>query len=760
MQRRIYFSVFVPLAFFLTFVTQALAQSGEEPEEPTAEEASQQEEEEEPLERPSLGVGFIAREDVQLDGVLSEPAWAQAGASENLVVVEPVEGGEPAGETIIKVLGNPDELIIGVACHDPNPAGIVAFSKARDDELDNEDHITIVLDTFLDNRTGYVFAVNPNAARFDGLVISQGEDVNSDWDAVWEAKTSRDEEGWTAEIRIPIKSIGYRKGLANWGFNLERRVQRLQETSRWSGASQDYEVAQTSRAGLLTELPNFDFGLGLSIRPAITTGAVKESPDADREFTGDPSLDVTQRLGPNLLSSVTINTDFAETEVDARQTNLTRFEIEFPEKRTFFLEGSDIFQFGWGLDETLVPFYSRRIGLLFEEGEGGGDGLQIPIDVGGKVNGRVGNTNVGALVVRTRNVSGLDLGEATMGTVRIRQNILAESSVGMIATSGDQIGRSGSWLTGADFRYQTSEFRGEKNLIASFFGATTNREDFDERKNAYGFSVDYPNDLLDMSITSTRLDDGFDPSLGFVPRSGVHIWEGGVDYAPRPNWALVRQMFHEASFYLVNDLENQWESYHLGFVPVNWLLESGDSFEVGWSPEGDRPDEEFELFESEEKVVTVEAGSYTWNRYHVAGALADKRRVSGELRYEIGQYYGGDLDTIEGVLALNWPLISVELGAERNIGSMPEGDFTQNLYSGRFEVKVSADLNFSSFLQYDNESESLGTNTRMRWTFNPLGDLFVVYNHNLQRSLSDMMTRVWEYDSNELLVKLQYTWRN
>src|SRR6266540_5475199 len=134
-----------------------------------------------------------------------------------------------AGWTIVKVLVQPTEIIIGVVCRDTNPGGIVAFAKTRDFDLEEEDHVLIVLDPFQDGRSGYVFAVNPSGARFDGLVSAHGEEVNSDWDAVWEAKTWRDGSGWSVEIEIPIQSLSFEKGLTSWGFNVQRRVQRLQE---------------------------------------------------------------------------------------------------------------------------------------------------------------------------------------------------------------------------------------------------------------------------------------------------------------------------------------------------------------------------------------------------------------------------------------------------------------------------------------------------------------------------------------------------
>jgi hypothetical protein len=744
-------STWISFAILLVIGVQAFGQTPQTGEAvpQTAQGAAQPEPEED---RPGLRAGNVAQLELQLDGVLSEPAWATAESITTMRTIEPEEGGEPVGKTIVKVLVSPKEIAIGIVCNDPEPSGIISFSKARDAELDDEDHIVIVLDTFLDGRSGYVFAINPSGTRFDGLVSAQGTDVNSNWDAVWEGRSAQNGTGWSTEIRIPIKSIGFKPGLTSWGLNIERRVQRLQETSRWSGVSQDLEIFQTSRAGLLSNLPKFDVGMGLSIRPAFSGRSEKVSSDESTTFDGDPSLDVTQKMGANLLGSLTVNTDFAETEVDARQTNLTRFEIFFPEKRAFFLEGADIFEFGLGLDEILIPFFSRRIGL-------GEDGVQIPINVGGKINGRIANTNVGGLVVNTRHVDTLDAGEATMGAMRVRQNLFAESSIGMIATYGDQMGHPNAWTAGTDFTYQTSRFRGDKNLVVSAWGLLNDKHDLDGDKSAYGAGFDYPNDRWNFNMTSARIGDGFDPSLGFVPRTGVYINNGAFAFEPRPGWKGVRQLHHRVSTFVYSTLEREWQSYSTEVTPFDWLFESGDRLGFRYSWDGDRPEEDFDVFEGQDNTVTIPAGSYEWRRYTIEGTLAEKRTVSGEVRWTSGTFYGGDLDSIEATVAFKRPLYRLEFSAEQNKGALPEGDFTQRLYAGRVELKFSPDLQLSSFAQYDNESESMGTNTRLRWTFTPSGDLFVVYNHNLQRSLNDRFRQVWDFESNALIVKLQYAWR-
>jgi hypothetical protein len=736
-----------------------------------AQEEEEEEQAEAPQDRPTL-LAHPLTGSIRLDGLLSEGDWEDAESIGGLITIEPEEGGTPAGRTEVKVLVSSKEIYVGVAAYDNDVSGIVSYSMARDIELDEEDHVVLIFDTFRDGRSGYAFAINPAGSRFDGLIIEQGEDVNSNWDAIWEAATFQDANGWYAEIRIPVNSLGFRPGLDSWGFNVERRVQRLQETSRWSAVDIDYEIFQTSQAGLLNGLPEFDLGVGLTITPSLVGRTFRETQE-DREWEGEPSLDLTQKLGSNLLAALTVNTDFAETEVDVRQINLTRFPLYFPEKRAFFLEGADIFEFAQGLDEdNLIPFNSRRIGLV---GLGEGDQLEVPINAGGKIHGRVGNTNVGALVVNTRAVDGLELDEdsvvdvpnTTMSAFRLSQNILDESSIGVLATYGDQAGRKESWSAGADFNYRTSEFGDEKNLAIGFWGMMTDRDDLKDLegdKYAFGGRIDYPNDLFDFTLTSIRIGKLFDPSLSFVPRRGVHIWSFGGGYNPRPSWSLVRRMTHEVDLTVYQSTEDlgSWESYAAEIIPLDWQLESGDRFSAELILEGDRPPEEFEIADD----VNVAAGDYEWSRYAVSLRGAEKRALSGEVRYEWGDYYNGNLTTVEASTIFRpSALLTVEFAAERNTGEAlvesEDGagfevtDFIEQVYSARILLNLSPNLQLGTLTQYDTESRELGSNNKLRWTFSPNGDLFIVYNHNVIRSDD----RRWLFESNQLPVKIQYSWR-
>jgi hypothetical protein len=690
---------------------------------------------------PSIRAGVMP-ERLTVDGMLDEAAWRDAEIVDSFAQTEPTEGAPPTLRTTVRVLAGPKGLAIGIVCEEPDPDGVVSFSVRRDAALASEDHVRVVLGPFMDGRSGYVFAVNPSGARYDGLIEPGGESDNPNWDGIWEAAVARSGTSWTVEIYIPVQTMSFPPDRREWHLNVQRRLQRLLETTRWAFAARQYQITQTSRAGVLSGLPPFDLGLGLSVRPAVTTGGGVPAPDARADGEFHPSLDVTKRLGSNLLASLTVNTDFAETEVDTRRTNLTRFPLFFPEKRTFFLEGSDIFAFGLGLNEDVIPFFSRQIGLVSNS--------PVPLSVGAKLNGRIAETNVGGLVARTGDEDAVGAPDTVMAAGRVKQNLWAESSVGAIATVGDPRGRSDSWLGGLDFTYATSHFRGNKNFLAGVWGLATGREGLGRDATAYGFKVDYPNDLWDMQITYKRIGRDFDPSLGFVPRRAVHLINGQANNRTRLSRGPLQQLFHQFQPFAALDLSGRWESYQLFIAPINWRFRSGDRVEFNANPTGERLVEPSPI-----GGVPIPAGSYHWRRYRLEAGTAQKRRFSTQLTWWFGGFYDGGLDQVQWTGAWNpTSLLTVEFTGERNVGDLAAGRFTQTLVGTRLRVNVSPDLSIASYTQYDTDSDSIGINTRLRWTFRPVGDLFLVYNHNVQSRLER-----WQLESNQLLIKLQYAWR-
>ncbi len=654
----------------------------------------------------------------------------------------PVEGATPAGRTVVKVLANTREIVFGLVAYGAPGVPVTSFNKGRDVSPGDEDYLGLVLDTFRDGRSGYVFTVNPGGARLEGLVVRQGESYDASWDAIWEAATQKSGNTWSVEIRIPLRSLIFRPDLTSWGLNIQRQVKANQELSRWASPAQNIQMTQTSRAGVLDELPAFSLGVGLSVRPSVVAGGGHPAPDTKLDGTLKPSLDVTQRAGANLLGSLTLNTDFAETDVDTRRTNLTRFPLFFPEKRSFFLEGKDIFEFGPNLGEDVIPFFSRRIGLL--------QGAGVPLRAGLKLNGRAGQTSFGALATRTAHVDSLTDAQ-TLGAVRVRQNILTESTLGAIATWGDPLGRGGARTLGADATYHTSHFRGDKNLTVGFWGAGVQRDGLAGDRAAYGILLDYPNDVWDIAASAKHVGSGFDPALGFVPRQGIRLYRLGLNFQPRPHRWGIRQMFFEQSYSLVTDSAGRWESYQVFLAPINWRLESGDRFEANVIPQGERLVAPFEVADG----VSVPPGSYQFVRYRLETEFAVRRALSGQLTWRFGGFYDGHLHQFEVEGA--WkpgPGLILELNGEHNIGRLRGGSFEETLVGLRVLLSFSPDLTLSSFVQYDTESRIVGSNTRLRWTFDPAGELFLVYNHNLQ----DLSSRL-RLESNQLLVKAQYTLR-
>ncbi|UOY07052.1 carbohydrate binding family 9 domain-containing protein [Muricauda sp. SCSIO 64092] len=698
------------------------------------------------IERPEFASGKLT-ESLDFDGALNEEDWKNAPVLTNLKTTVPEEGGIPSQTTLVQVIADARTVVIGITCNDSNPDGIIRFSKLRDADISEEDHVKVVIDPFLDGQSGYIFAVNSLAARYDALVSDRGEDENEDWDAVWDAKTQITERGWTAEIVIPIQSIAFKKGLSKWGFNIERRIQRNLETIRWANVKRDQWIAQTSRAGVVTGLPEFNYGVGINIRPSLIANANQLGPDRAMVVDPDVSLDANQRIGPNVLATFTLNTDFGETEVDTRQTNLTRFPLFFPERRIFFLEGSDIFEFGFGTGtSTVLPFFSRRIGLR--------NNVQIPVVGGTKLNGRIGKTAFGGLGIRTDDFSlDDDSFDATnMGVVRVRRNVLKESSVGFIASSGDPLGRDGSWMSGGDFTFQTTRFKGDKNFLVGGWALFTDRGDLSGDRSAAGFKIDYPNDRWDVAVTYARIGEQFDPSLGFVPRQGVNFYRFGGTFAPRPKTPWLRQMFHQFFVTYINNISGPWQSYSVFTAPINWRLESGDRIEANVRPTGENILVPFDISEG----VTIPVGEYNFMRYRLEAEFARKRRLSGQATWWFGSFYEGTLDEFE--LTLNWnpsALLAFEFNGLHNRARLPFGDFDQSLAGLRVRFNVTSNLQLNSYLQYDTDSRVLGLNARIHWIFSSLGDVFLVFNNNTINNIN----QPWELQNRQILLKVRYNFR-
>ncbi len=676
----------------------------------------------------------------RLDGRLDDEVWKEAVPFTGFLQARPRPDSPPSERTEARVLYDGQNLYIGVACFDRSPAKIAANTMSHDAEgmEESDDHVKILLDPFQDKRNAYVFFVNARSARSEGLAF--GEDSSLDWDGIWEAKARIGKDGWSAEIRIPFKTLSFKPGLAAWGLNIERYIARRQETVRASGADLDSHFFNPNEAAALEGIADVRQGKGITIRPYGLARATKDR-EAGTPTDGklDGGVDIYKNFTPNFIGAFSFNTDFAETEADERQINLTRFPLYFPEKRTFFLEGSEYFTFGTSsgggdFHSSFIPFFSRRIGLV--------EGSQIPILFGAKAYGRLGRTSIAVLDVETRKyddpLAGFSLPGKNLAAARISQNLWEESRVGLIFTEGNPASSAaGAYnrLAGADFHYGTSRFLGGKNLSFDAWGVYNWWKDPDDKKHqGYGFKLDYPNDLWDANMSYGYYGDGLDPGLGFIARPGVRTWTVMAAFMPRPGQGTwlgkhVRQFFFEpyAEFYW--DLGGRLETRTLSFSPAI-QLESGDRIEGDLSSNYDVLPFDFEIAEG----VVLPMGPYKYANFRIGVESASHRPYQVELNRHFGRFYSGRLTETEVGVSLRFKGYAT-LGLQANFvrGRLPQGDFDENVYEVKADFFFSPDLGLMNYVQYDDVSKELGWQARFRWQISPGNEIFFVYTKNWER---------------------------
>jgi len=698
---------------------------------------------------PTVAAGH-SEGSIQLDGRLDEPVWQQAGLVAELTQQSPRPGEPTVYKTEVRVLIIRDTLYFGVLCHDPAPDNIAIHTMQRDGFALGDDTASIVLDTYGDRRTGYLFQINAAGARIDGL-ISDPEHPSYDWDGIWDARTARIPDGWSAEIEIPAKTLNFKKGLKSWGLNLERFVARERITLRWASPTLDSFLVDLSRAGSLTGLEDLKQGRGLDFSPYLIGKTIDNFALGPRTWQGTGGLDFTWRITPQLAAVITGNTDFAETEVDTRQVNLTRFPLFFPEKRAFFLEGSNQFEYGLGLGEAFIPFFTRRVGLL--------EGQQIPINAGLKLNGRVGRWNLGILDVQTRDTA-LAPG-ANLFAARVSYDLTKKFRVGTIFTHGDPTGLRQNTLAGFDAVWRTSTLGENKNLFVGGWTAVSAGDIPQGQRAGWGFKVDYPNDLVDCNTSINEFGDALNPALGFLPRPGTRQYSGGCSYKPRPaksgSFGWIRQYFLRNYYTRVDNLQGTNESWLYSTSPLEVELDSGEHIAFTFEPQYEFLPGPFEIVQ----CLFVPAGPYRFNRWRLEAETSHHRRWRFESLAGFGTFYSGHLT--QSLNRVNWtsPKGAWQLGLEatNNYGRLREGNFVQRLWQLEFARGWGPNVVLTSFIQYDTESQNLGANTRLRWTFKPGKDLFIVWNRGWQHVLNTPNLSLLP-DTEFIAVKLRWTFRD
>ena len=676
-------------------------------------------------------------EPIRLDGRLDEPAWQHAVRVSNFTQRELDVGAPVTERTEVAVLFDADALYIGFWGWDRDPSGILANQMARDFHWTGDDNFEFVLDTFDDDRSGYLFVTNPNGARADALIADNGGTVNRDWDGVWDVRTLRTAEGWFAEFRIPFSTLRYRPDATAWGINFERNIRRKREQVLWQGWSRDFDLERLSQAGVLEGIHSIDAVKLLEARPFMTGGA--EWQDGS-ETVSHVGLDLSWLPTPSWRFNVTVHPDFAQVESDREEVNLTRFSLFYPEKRPFFLEGQEFFDFELGDDAR--PFYSRTIGLA-------ADRTEIPILGGARALGRHAGTTLGAMVLATDATD--DEPARQFAIARWKQDVLDESSVGLLGVVRREPGRtSATW--GADLRYGTSELFGEKEFETGITIAQTFTSDASDRFGlAHRAFISYPNDFAEFSATWLRVDSAFTPEAGFLRRSAFQQLSTELAFSPRPaRLPFLQQMEtkpFELSWYF-DDRTRDLESLSFEVVPLAFTLRTGDDFEFNVQRRADSPDEPFELFED----AAIPAGTYWFTRWAADASSFGGRPLSLNLELSGGEFYTGSRFEYGG--SATWRAsrhVRVTGDWAHNRIRLDEHTFDVDEAGARVDFAVNPNLFGAVAGQWNTEDREVILNFRLNWIPRPGSDVFIVLNQ-----LADADGR-WSTQRTTLLSKI--VWR-
>ena len=672
-----------------------------------------------------------ARAPIAIDGALDEEAWRTAQPASEFVQAEPREGESATEATEVRLVFDADALYIGVVCHDTAPSALVVNDIRKDFGTGEQDSFELILDTFADRRNGFVFAVNPAGAKSDTQIANEGRDVNTNWDAVWTVATTRSEAGWTAEIRIPFKTLRFERGAGRiWGVNFSRHIRRKNEVDYWSPVPRVYNLYRASMAGTLSGLPDASQGRNLRLKPWVSGDVTRGVAGDTFERDGHAGLDVKYGVTPSLTLDVTVKPDFAQAEADEQQVNLTQFSLFFPEKREFFLENSGMFYFGdipresrlgnarfAPPEEEMLLFFSRRIGLT-------DNGEEIPIAAGGRLTGRVGRTGVGVMTIQTQAVPGRDGDNYTV--LRGRRDILRNSDVGAIFLSRQSAGASSdrNQVAGVD-----ANFRFRRALSLNGFLAKSDTPGVGGGEMAGKGSVVWNDNFLHTQYSLLSVGDNFRDDIGFIKRRGIrkHFADFGIRF--RPEWWRklgIRELHPHARANLYTDQSNH-QVTHTNHVAMAWFPERGGIIELQWNPRFERIGVPFAIRTDQ----SFAPGSYGWNEYVLELETDHSRKLSGSALITSGGFWSGSqLSTKVGVLYRPSYHLTFDVALQRNDIHLPAPmhDFVTNLVTTRIGYAFNTRTFLDTLVQYNTDLRQLSTNIRFDLIHRPLSDLFIVYN--------------------------------
>ena len=699
-----------------------------------------------------------------LDGRLDDAAWSHAVPIEGFVQRDPNYWMPGSERTTARIIYDDKHIYFGFECWVADSSGFVANNMRRDSQLSGDDNIQIILDTYNDRQNGFFFFVNPLGAQSDLLLSNEGRTYNLDWDCNWVSRTQRYPDRWTAEVAIPFSQLRFKQSdEMTWGINLSRYDARKNEASQLVVGLQSSSPTERYRMSDIAELRGLTrirTKRPIQVKPYALPGTTIDylSTDPQEDASIEAGFDIRYGVTSNLSLDLSYNTDFAQVEGDQEQTNLTQFRLFFPEKREFFLEGANLFQFGEASRRTgsgtrppTLLFYSRRIGL--EEGR------KIPIIVGTKVAGKEGRTSIGVLNVTTEAASFLDEDDSirvhrtNYSVLRVRRDVFSKSNVGIIMVnkqiddpiSGwDRYNRAG----GIDFNYSPT-----RDLNFQAFVARTWDSEVGDADDARFLSLNYRGRKFWTRLKYLDVEDQFEPEVGFVNRrSGLEGFKRYDLYArwrPSPNFGNVRYMSIGPEAQVITDRNNDVKFW---VAELSWFtsFNTGDFWSIQVERTHDIVNEEFTPSDRRDDVV-VPPGTYTFTTVRTGPRPSRSRKFRPGFSFEAGTYYTGRRYTFESETAfLPSGRLSYELSYEGNWLRLPQGNLSIHTFSNRLLYSFTTDFFVKLFVQWNSDKELVSTNFLLSYRYRPGSDFFLVFD-NAYETVSGLDRR-----NRSVLVKLSY----
>jgi hypothetical protein len=670
--------------------------------------------------RAPLRVGRTA-EPIRLDAKLAEAAWRVADSVVDFKQREPLEG-EPATErTVVKVVRDADRIFIAVRAFDRDMAAVRASQFRRDADLLSDDNITVLIDSYRDRRGAFLFGTNPNGAMWDGQLVGLDE-VNDNWNGIWEVATRRDADSWTAEFAIPLRTLRFNAGNDMIGLNVRRLIRRKNEEDLWQswGRAQGLEnllytgdVVGFADVSRVRPIELFPYVLARSVEPSYDSAGTRTGPGGS---DGKAGLDAKLGVSPTLTADLTLNTDFAQVEADQQVINLTRFPTFFPEKREFFLESSGLFDIG--TPGRVQLFYSRRVGL-------DSTGAPVPILGGARLYGKQGPWSIGLLDVRTGGAE-----NANDAVVRIGHDLFDRSTI--VAMAADRSAR-GVAENGAGVDLDFPLVVANHNVEPHLWLMGTRTPTAPGTPLAWRVSTDYPNDLFDNFVSLYRIDDGFAPTMGFVRRTGIWETTGHVDYMPRPGVLGIRHLDLSPipSWDIIADRKTgdlgrpaTWQTADFEWHAFAGDLQSGDHFELNVVRDLDAPTTSFDIFRN----VTIAPGRYWWTSGNAQYATSPGRPVSVSTVLSTGRFYDGHSGSAELNGTLRGGHLLVAAGYSVTAARISAGRFTATQITSHLEYAASTRTDLLAFVQFQNEERRADFDIRFHWSPTIGDDVYLVWN--------------------------------